>query len=84
MDPATMMAIANIGMQFLGKMGNNGGQQGQAPAQAQPQGQPPQPKPFMPGPIPAVNTTNYGDIVKQMMMQQQNPMPAMQGQGQSF
>lgn len=80
MDPMTMMAIANIGMQMM----NKGGQQqgGQSP-----QGQQQQPaKPFMPAPLPPVNATDYGSIINQMMGKQQNQMPGMTmpGQGQSF
>lgn len=85
MDPATMMAIMNV----VGKMGQGSQSQGQQQA-PQPA---PQMKPYMPGAIPPINTTDYGAIIKQMMMGQSNPMPGvpagapgqqMPGQGQSF
>lgn len=86
MDPSTIMAIMNV----VGQMSSNAGQSQQ---QSAPQSTQPGIKPYTPGSIPALNTTDYGAIIKQMMNQQQNPIPGMPpggpgtvmpGQGQSF
>lgn len=78
MDPMTMMAIANFGMQMMG--GNKGAQQQPAAPQQQQQQKPP----FQPGPLPPVNQTDYGQVIRDMMAKNQMPgaagsMPAMGG-----
>lgn len=75
MDPMTLMAIANMGMQMM----NKGQAQGQAPATQQQ----PQQKQYMPAPLPPVNQTDYGQVIKDMMAKQMPgqgmPMPGMGG-----
>lgn len=83
MDPMTMMAIANFGMQMMkGSQGGPGGGSG-APAGGAPGGGPGQmqQKQFMPAALPPVNTTDYGSIIKNMLGQN---APQQPGLGQAF
>lgn len=77
MDPATMMAIANMATQFLGKQGAQGQQQSPMPQQ-QPQMQP---KPMAPAALPPINTTDYGGMIKNMLQRNQAQTPIMAGMG---